>query len=412
MDFTLIQRPKHLNLLYLAGNVPCMDAKSPLPQFCTQNEHSLFNRLTITHQLPELLQSEAKALETAIEEAKSAQELTLYMEVAQQMLKEEMDALDLSKSSSLTSSANSNLLSPLSKPLPKHRLADLIPERLEASHCFFFFQSSDAQQIFLHPLNIQYLLKEYPEESMFPKELHQVKVIDLEAKSLDEKMRRKYHAISHLPTACQFSFALIDMTGILKDPLNLADFAEEVKKRADAIQRVNERDARRAAVMAEQLAAKKTADLIALVSQGTKQGSALSGPEIVPPDLDEYFPEIAPHAPSSASPAPHTSSSPSHESNLHASNRSSPSAWDNGRLRASLNKAPEDDFPALPAAPVLPSPAGKPDHVILSEAYISAMPQAATPPSLNFSAAVTATSPAPAKGSTKKKPGKKTILVI
>lgn len=388
IDFGLLQRPKHLNLLFPAQSRPELDPKSPLPSL-QDAATSKFNRLVVTPLLADLLRSEVSALEKAIFAAKATQELTLYLEVALGMLQDELAELD-SKSAGLASSAAiPALLSPLVKPAPKQKLADLIPAVLEPEDCYFFFQAVDGQQIFLHPLNLHYIAKEYRQDelpSLFP----ELKVLDLEVKNLDEKTRRKTPSLSHLPLSCQYHLALVDMTNILKDPLNLASFAEDFRKRADSILLQNQREAKHAAVIAEQVAAKRTADLIQSLTAGR---SASSAPEVVAPDLDDHFPEIGSLSLSAHLPSPVPSSSPSLAS---SSPSKAPSAWGNGRLMATLQRAPEEDFPSLPAG-----------HFALNEAQSDKL----TP--LNFSEAVSSPQPtaSPSKANAKKK-GKKTILVL
>lgn len=393
MDFSLLQRPKHLNLLFPAQHLPTIDPKSPLP-FLQDTSISKFNRLVVTPVLGDLLRSEASALETAIESAKASNELTLYHEIALGMLQDELTELD-AKPSTLTSTTT--LLSPLSKPAPKQKLSDLIPATMEPDDCYFFYQAMDGQQIFLHPLNWHYISKEHVHREL-PTELKDLKVLDVEVKTLDEKLRRKSPTLSHLPASCQYHLALVDMTGVLKDPLNLAAFSDDVKKRADSIAIQNQREARHAAVIAEQAAAKRTADLI----QSLTAGSRSAAPEVVPPDLDDHFPEIGSLSLSTHLPTP--SVAPTSSAALTSSSPSkTPMAWGNGRLMASLHRGPEEEFPALP-----------PGHMVLSDTAIEASP---SPSSMRFSEAVSSPHPAhntpsnSSKSNSKKK-GKKTILVL
>lgn len=392
IDFSLLQRPKHLNLLFPAQHSPSIDPKSPLP-ILQETSISKFNRLVVTPSLGDLLRSESSILENAIESAKASNELTLYHEIALGMLQDELTELD-SKPLALSSSTPA-LLSPLSKPAPKQKLSELIPAIIEPDDCYFFYQATDGQQVFLHPLNWHYISKEHANSSL-PLELKELKVLDVEVKTLDEKTRRKSPALSHLPSSCQYHLALVDMTRVLTDPLNLASFSEDVKKRADSIAIQNQREARHAAVIAEQAAAKRTADLIQSLTAGSSRSAA---PEVVPPDLDDHFPEIGSLSVSAHVPPP-TPTLSSSTSLPPSSPSKTPTAWGNGRLMASLHRGPEEEFPALP-----------PGHVVLSEPSIDASPSLS---SMRFSDAVSAPPPASNNNSksTSKKKGKKTILVL
>lgn len=430
LDLVLLRRPKHLNLLYPTNMVPIMDSKRPLPLY-EDSENSRFNRLLVTNDLLSLFTTESLQLEAAIASAKSSQDLTLYMEVAQQMLKEEMAELEtkiLARSGGLVSSSNSSLtastqlLAPISKPLAKQRLSDIMPEKLDGENSFFFYQSRDGQLIFLHPLNQQYLLQEFGADADMPELLENVKVLDLETKTFDEKIRRKFPALAHLPLSCQFSFALVDISGLLKSPVERAAFLEDVQKRQNAIERTNEREAKRAEVHAQQHAAKQMQLRQAQVSAKRRHLQTVTGDganELLPPDLNEHFPEI------NAMP---NASSPTLQFGYAASRSpTTVSAWNKGSIIESIQRASEEE--AFPALTPVATHKDKNGNLTLTEESIGWHAQTSTPTlatattttstttPLSFSAAAVssmnnANSAPAAHAKGKKKQGKKTILVI
>jgi len=445
LDLVLLQRPKHLNLVYPTTMSPHLDSKKPLPYYEEEHE-AQFNRLLVTNRLLDLFTTESLQLEAAIASAKSSQDLTLYMEVAQQILKAEMAEMEtkaegLAYSSSSLASSSSQLLAPIAKPAPKQRLSDFMPEQLEAGNCFFFYQSRDGQLIFLHPLNMHYLMEEYGGDVKMPDSLEKLPIMDLETKTFDEKTRRKFPALAHLPISCQFQFVLVDISGLLTQPIAKASFMEDVKKRQNAIQRANEMEAKRAEVHSQQYAAKqlKLMQAQAIVNRRHQQSVVGSGAmELLPPDLNEHFPEINAIALSSSpstSPSPYITSPYSAASPATSSSPRPVTAWEKGSLIQTIHKASEEE-----AFPALFTHKDKNGDLILSEesrAVLSSTssttstsststPSAATSTTstsrapLNFSAAVSSgsqnagtsgTTPAAnAKG--KKKQGKKTILVI
>jgi hypothetical protein len=487
LNLILVQRPKHLNLLYPSTMDPVLDSKKPLPYY-EYEPCARFNRLLVTNQLLELFTTESLVLEGAIASAKSSQDLTLYMEVAQQMLKEEMATVEskleqrASSSSSLLNSSgvlipgplssSSGLLSPLSKPQSKHSLSELMPEKLEETNSFFFYQSADGQQIFLHPLIAPYMSEQFGHESVMPPILQNMKILDLETKTFDEKTRRKFPALAHLPISCQYHFALVDISELLTDPVRRASFHEDVKKRQDAIERISAREARRAEVHAQQAAIKQLQQQQALYNSryASSTSSNNFGPDVVPPDLtDSSFPEInaihlgggggggssTNHHYALSSPST-PSSSMRADGNGHGDSLAPPrpsSAWDKGTLMTSLNKAPEDAFPALPShkdkngnmvltdesirvhspssssfassSPSFSSFASSSPNSSATRSSSTAWGSSTASPTPNAwasgsSAKSVATSnpsnnsssPAVAKGNNKKKQGKKTILVI
>lgn len=442
IEFTLIQRPKHLNLLYPTTVSPILDSKRPLPNYDYET-YARFNRLVVTNSLLDLFTTDSLALEAAIADAKSSQDLTLYLELAHEMLKEEMSHLvnkidsgppSLQSSSNINMAASTGLLSPITKPLSKHKLSDLMPESLNEKDCYFFYQSSDGQQIFLHPLSREHLAAEYGVDAFMPPLLQNVNILDLETKTFDEKARRKFPALSHLPVSCQYHFALVDVTPFLHDPARKSQFMEDVKKRREAIERATARETRRAEVYAQHIAAKQLEQQQKLYAARYKHPS-YNGPDLVPPDLnDASFPEInairisgSMQSPTAVA-TPHATRGEPH-GDIYSAPRPS-SAWDKGTLISTLHKPTEEAFPALSATKE------KPGVIILSDDLLPSTGPAAHSSGAWGAASSAPVSPTPnvwtsrasgtsspsqkanssSSGNTsttpKKKQGKKTILVI
>jgi hypothetical protein len=451
--------------LYPATLQPELDAKKPLPLY-EHVQQAKFNRILVTDQLLDLFTTESIALDAAITSAKSSKDLTVFMEIAHEMLKEEIAEVEakivaksLASSGSIpTSLTSSGLLSPLSKPLPRQSLSELMPEKLESGNCHYFYQAADGQQIFLHPLSLQYLVEEFGSESLCPSQLAQMKILDLETKSVDEKMKKRFPALAHLPTSCQFYFALVDVTPLLKQPFRKASFAEDVQKRQEAINKANDRETKKAAARAEKIAAARQASMAQNSPSPGLIASLLTMPDVVAPDLDESFPEISSlstsisvypaHSPpkgslgasSTDSALHHSGDGPSassttasnqfaHRSHQHqASGSKQSSAWDKGTLISSFAKPTEEDFPALPTHK------DKHGNMVLNEDTLGSSPTGAAPTSNTASSAsrianigspmswgsAAITSPAPPSQQTptgrsnnkKKQQGKKTLLVI
>jgi len=442
MEFTLIQRPKHLNLLYPATVSPILDSKRPLPNY-DYEAYARFNRLVVTNSLLDLFTTDSIALEAAIADAKSSQDLTLYLELAHQMLKEEMSQLtdktgsgppSLQSSSNINMASSTGLLSPITKPLSKHKLSDLMPESLSEADCYFFYQSSDGQQIFLHPLSRDHLAAEYGVDAFMPPLLQNINILDLETKTFDEKARRKFPALSHLPISCQYHFALVDVSPFLNDPVRKAQFLDDVKHRREAIERATARELRRAEIYAQQIAAKQLEQQQKLYAARYKQ-SQYAGPDLVPPDLnDASFPEINAIRISGTTQSPNAVVTPhATRGEAHGDIYSAPrpsSAWDKGTLISTLHKPTEEAFPVLSAAKE------KPGVVVLNDDLFHAARPVASSSGAWGAASSAPVSPTPNvwasrasgtsspgqkanSGSTgnasttpKKKQGKKTILVI
>jgi hypothetical protein len=446
MTFTLIQRPIQLNLLYPATMEPVMDCKRPLPSY-EYEESARFNRIVVSNDLLELFTTEAISLDASIADAKSSQDTTLFMELAQQMLSKEIELVEtkLNRTPSLHSSSGSNLtastglLAPLTKPSSKHKLSDLMPEVLTAENCFFFYQASDGQQIFLHPLSLEFMTEEYGADAMMPALLQNVKILDMETKTFDEKVRRKFPALSHLPISCQYHLALIDVSPLLSDAVRKASFSEKVKRREEAIERATARETRRAEIYAQQIAAKQLEEqqkLYAARRSHISRSQYESVPDLLPPDLnDASFPEInalrlSSHHHSTSSPSISSGSREERSSDFSSPAPKTATAWGQGTLMTSLKRAPEEAFPALPKHK------DKNGNLILSEESLhsttawgptaaSSASSSSSPssPSPNVWASRAPGSPLPGNSKTptqststgatqKKKQGKKTILVL
>lgn len=75
---------------------------------------------------------------------------------------------------------------------------------------YYFYQSEDAQNIFLHPLNIKMLQTMYDSLSDAP-EVIKGKILQKESQSMDDILRRKFTCLGHLPLTCQFEIVEIDI---------------------------------------------------------------------------------------------------------------------------------------------------------------------------------------------------------
>lgn len=75
---------------------------------------------------------------------------------------------------------------------------------------YYFYQSEDAQNIFLHPLNIKMLQTMYDSLSEAP-EVIKGKILQKESQSMDDILRRKFTCLGHLPVTCQFEIVEIEI---------------------------------------------------------------------------------------------------------------------------------------------------------------------------------------------------------
>jgi len=95
---------------------------------------------------------------------------------------------------------------------------------------FYFYQASDGQNIFMHPLNFRCLYKELGSFDKLPLTVEGT-VLQMEEVTQNEKMRkRRKMIIGHLPLSTQFQFCEIEMSNFVSSK-TLALFSDEIRFR-------------------------------------------------------------------------------------------------------------------------------------------------------------------------------------
>ncbi|XP_037810532.1 RING finger protein 10 [Lucilia sericata] len=75
---------------------------------------------------------------------------------------------------------------------------------------YYFYQSEDGQNIYLHPLNVKMLQACYGTLADAPPVIS-ARIIQKEQHSMDEDHRRKFTCLGHLPLTCQFAVVEIEL---------------------------------------------------------------------------------------------------------------------------------------------------------------------------------------------------------
>ncbi|KAL9654600.1 hypothetical protein ABK040_006662 [Willaertia magna] len=123
------------------------------------------------------------------------------------------------------SPVNPNLLINIQMLNKKEKKVELDPDN------YWYYQSSDNQMIFLHPLCSKILLSQYGNDfTIFPSKLENCKILEIETTELDEDLRRRYPILRHLPCGCFFSLAEIDMKPLVSQEV-YSQFLEDIKHR-------------------------------------------------------------------------------------------------------------------------------------------------------------------------------------
>jgi len=97
---------------------------------------------------------------------------------------------------------------------------------------FYFYQSSDGQAAYLHPLNIQMLVRQYGALELCPHVI-EGRIIENETLSMTEELRHRMRYLSHMPISSQFQSVEL----ALDEPLVDVDVLQEFKERIDERER-------------------------------------------------------------------------------------------------------------------------------------------------------------------------------
>jgi hypothetical protein len=83
----------------------------------------------------------------------------------------------------------------------------------------FFYQASDGQKVFLHPVSMRCLLEEHGSYLNLPRAI-KAKVLDLEICVQTEELRKRHRALEHVPLSADIRFVEVDVVPLLsKDTL-------------------------------------------------------------------------------------------------------------------------------------------------------------------------------------------------
>ncbi|XP_046390653.1 RING finger protein 10 isoform X2 [Ischnura elegans] len=106
----------------------------------------------------------------------------------------------------------------------------LSPNSGMANKYYYFYQAADGQHIYLHSLNVRMLERGYGSLENCPRVLRG-KVLEKEAGSMTLELRKRLRCFQHLPLACQFEVAEIQLQPpvVTKETLNF--FRDQLESR-------------------------------------------------------------------------------------------------------------------------------------------------------------------------------------
>uniref|UniRef100_A0A8C6WWP9 E3 ubiquitin-protein ligase RNF10 n=1 Tax=Neogobius melanostomus TaxID=47308 RepID=A0A8C6WWP9_9GOBI len=95
---------------------------------------------------------------------------------------------------------------------------------------YYFYQADDCQQMFLHPVNVRCLLREYGSLEASPDTIT-AKVVEIVGHTVTEDIRRRHRYLAHLPLTCEFSICELALQPPIISKETLDTFADDLEKR-------------------------------------------------------------------------------------------------------------------------------------------------------------------------------------
>ncbi|KAK2902434.1 hypothetical protein Q8A73_012180 [Channa argus] len=95
---------------------------------------------------------------------------------------------------------------------------------------YYFYQADDCQQMFLHPVNVRCLLREYGSLEASPDSITAT-VVEIVGYTVTEEIRRRHRYLAHLPLTCEFSICELALQPPVLTQETLDTFADELEKR-------------------------------------------------------------------------------------------------------------------------------------------------------------------------------------
>ncbi|MCJ8735426.1 hypothetical protein PDJAM_G00246750 [Pangasius djambal] len=101
---------------------------------------------------------------------------------------------------------------------------------------YYFYQAEDGQQMFLHPVNVRCLLREYGSLENSPQSISAT-VVEIEGHTVNEDVRRRHRYLSHLPLTCEFSICELNLQPPVLSKETLDSFSDDLERRRRARQK-------------------------------------------------------------------------------------------------------------------------------------------------------------------------------
>ncbi|KAG7331992.1 hypothetical protein KOW79_003826 [Hemibagrus wyckioides] len=176
---------------------------------------------------------------------------------------------------------------------------------------YYFYQAEDGQQMFLHPVNVRCLLRQYGSLENSPQSISAT-VVEIEGHTVNEDVRRRHRYLSHLPLTCEFSICELNLQPPVISKETLDSFSDDLERRRRARQK-KARDEKRREKRIEMEENRKQGKYpeVHIGLENLQQFPAFgSPPHHSPPGPNPEF-QLGPPSPLSSSPVPDVTMFPS-----------------------------------------------------------------------------------------------------
>ncbi|XP_041756767.2 RING finger protein 10 [Coregonus clupeaformis] len=113
---------------------------------------------------------------------------------------------------------------------PPSQAETVRPQTSEHGPSYYFYQAEDCQQMFLHPVNVRCLLREYGSLEASPHAITAT-VVEIEGQTITEEIRRRHRYLAHLPLTCEFGICELALQPPTLSKETLDSFADDLEKR-------------------------------------------------------------------------------------------------------------------------------------------------------------------------------------
>ncbi|XP_063171693.1 E3 ubiquitin-protein ligase RNF10 isoform X2 [Candoia aspera] len=118
----------------------------------------------------------------------------------------------------------------LRKSASEKSKAALASGHTQSSPSYYFYQAEDGQCLYLHPVNVRCLVREYGSLEKSPEKITAA-VVEISGHSMTEDVRQRHRYLCHLPLTCEFSICELALKPPVISKETLQMFSGEIEKR-------------------------------------------------------------------------------------------------------------------------------------------------------------------------------------